>query len=167
MYRFRYIVIGVMVALCVGGGIYGASLGQHVTQSGFYDDTSQSVAASELADNVYGRDRLSHIVAVLDAPDGKKANDPQWSKQIKGELDKVVADHPDQILSWQGYLTNPTGDPTTNKALANDGTRTFVVMPLKGDDDDTILKNYKVIQPDLQTGRRRQDPAGRAAAHRQ
>ena len=24
-------------------------------------------------------------------------------------------------------------------------------MPLKGDDDDTILKNYKIIQPDLQT----------------
>ncbi|MCW2729909.1 MAG: drug exporters of the superfamily-like protein, partial [Mycobacterium sp.] len=150
VYRFRYAVIGIMVALCLGGGIYGASLGQHVTQSGFYDETSQSVAASELADNVYGRDRLSHIVAVLDAPDGKKANDPQWSKKIKDELDKVVADHPDQILYWRGYLENPTGDPTTNAALANDGTRTFVVMPLKGNDDDTILKNYKVIQPDLQ-----------------
>ena len=150
VYRFRYAVIGIMVALCLGGGIYGASLGQHVTQSGFYDDTSQSVAASELGDDVYGRDRLSHIVAVLDAPDGKKANDPQWSKQVKDELDKVVTAHPDQILYWRGYLESPTGDPTTNAALANNGTRTFVVMPLKGNDDDTILKNYKVIQPDLQ-----------------
>jgi RND superfamily putative drug exporter len=151
VYRFRYAVIGIMVALCVGGGIFGASLGQHVTQSGFYDETSQSVAASELADDAYGRDRLSHIVAVLDAPDGKKANDPQWSKQVKDELDKVVADHPDQILYWRGYLESPTGDPTTNAALANNGTRTFIVMPLKGNDDDTILKNYKIIQPDLQT----------------
>ena len=151
VYQFRYAVIGIMVALCLGGGIYGASLGQHVTQSGFYDDTSQSVKASVLADDVYGRDRLSHIVAVLDAPEGKKANDPQWSKKMKSELDKVVADHPDQILYWRGYLESPTGDPTTNAALANDGTRTFVVMPLKGDDDDTILKNYQVIAPDLQT----------------
>jgi uncharacterized membrane protein YdfJ with MMPL/SSD domain len=150
VYRLRWAVIGVMVALCLGGGIYGASLGQHVTQSGFYDETSQSVAASELADDVYGRDRLSHIVAVLDAPDGKKVNDPQWSKQVKDELDQVVADHPDQILYWAGYLKSPTGDPTTNAALANNGTRTFIVMPLKGNDDDTILKNYKVIQPDLQ-----------------
>jgi uncharacterized membrane protein YdfJ with MMPL/SSD domain len=150
VYRFRYIVIGVMVALCVGSGIYGMSLGEHVTQSGFYDEGSQSVAASELADNVYGRDRLSHIVGVLDAPDGKKVNDPDWSKQVKDELDKVQSDHPDQILSWQGYLKSPTGDPTTNKAIANDGTRTFIVMPLKGNDDDTILKNYKVIAPDLQ-----------------
>jgi uncharacterized membrane protein YdfJ with MMPL/SSD domain len=150
VYRFRYVVIGVMVALCVGGGIYGMSLGEHVTQSGFYDESSQSVAASELADNVYGRDRLSHIVGVLDAPDGKKVNDPEWSKQVKDELDKVQADHPDQVLSWQGYLKSPTGDPTTNKAIANDGTRTFIVMPLKGNDDDTILKNYKTIAPDLQ-----------------
>jgi uncharacterized membrane protein YdfJ with MMPL/SSD domain len=150
VYRFRYVVIGVMVALCVGGGIYGMSLGEHVTQSGFYDESSQSVAASELADNVYGRDRLSHIVGVLDAPDGKKVNDPEWSKQVKDELDKVQSDHPDQVLSWQGYLKSPTGDPTTNKAIANDGTRTFIVMPLKGNDDDAILKNYKAIAPDLQ-----------------
>ncbi|MDF2583375.1 MAG: rane protein, partial [Mycobacterium sp.] len=34
VYQFRYIVIGVMVALCLGGGVYGASLGAHVTQSG-------------------------------------------------------------------------------------------------------------------------------------
>ena len=28
VYRFRYIVIGVMVALCLGGGVYGISLGE-------------------------------------------------------------------------------------------------------------------------------------------
>ena len=36
MYHFRFIVIGVMVALCLLGGIFGISLGEHVTQSGFY-----------------------------------------------------------------------------------------------------------------------------------
>ena len=43
VYRYRYIVIGLMVALCVGGGIYGMDLGKYVTQSGFYDEGSQSV----------------------------------------------------------------------------------------------------------------------------
>ena len=51
VYRFRYIVIGVMVALCLCGGIFGISLGKHVTQSGFYDDGSQSVKASVLGDD--------------------------------------------------------------------------------------------------------------------
>ncbi len=76
VYQFRYIVIGVMVALCLGGGVYGASLGQHVTQSGFYDEGSQSVQASLLGDEVYGRDRTSHVVAILTPPDDKTVDRP-------------------------------------------------------------------------------------------
>ncbi|MBV8930666.1 MAG: hypothetical protein JO152_16210, partial [Mycobacteriaceae bacterium] len=38
VYRYRFIVVAVMVALCLGGGLFGLSLGKHVTQSGFYDD---------------------------------------------------------------------------------------------------------------------------------
>ena len=78
VYRYRFIVIGVMVALSLVGGIFGMSLGKHVTQSGFYDDGSQSVKASVLGDNTYGRDRTSHIVAIFTAP--KSLNDPAWQK---------------------------------------------------------------------------------------
>ncbi|MCW2589232.1 MAG: mmpL3, partial [Mycobacterium sp.] len=81
VYRYRFIVIGVMVAVCLGGGVFGASLGKHVTQSGFYDDGSESVKASVLADEVYGRDRSSHIIAVFTAPEGKTVDDPEWSKK--------------------------------------------------------------------------------------
>ena len=73
--------------------------GQHVTQSGFYDDGSQSVHASLVADEAYGRDRTSHVVAILTPPDGKKVDDPAWMKKITDELDKLVADHPDQIVA--------------------------------------------------------------------
>ena len=149
VYRFRYIVIGVMVALCLGGGIYGSSLGQHVTQSGFYDDSSESVRASVLADEVYGRDRTSHIVAILTPPDDKKVTDKAWQTKVTGELDQVVKDHPDQIVNWIGWLKAPD-----NAAVANmkteDQRHTFVSIPLKGDDDDTILKNYQIVEPDLQ-----------------
>src|SRR6201993_745367 len=96
-----------MVALCLGGGIYGMSLGKHVTQSGFYADASQSVKASVLGDNVYGRDRTAHIVATFTAPDGKTVDDPEWRKKILDELNK-------------------------------------------GNDDDSILNNYKAIAPALQ-----------------
>ena len=117
VYRYRYIVIGVMVALCLGGGIYGMSLGKHVTQSGFYDDGSESVKASVMADDVYGRDRLGHIVAIFNAPDGKTVDDPAWSKKISGELDQFVSDHPDQVLNWVGYLKGVTSpDPNAQKA---------------------------------------------------
>ena len=149
VYRYRYIVIGVMVALCLGAGVFGISLGKHVTQSGFYDDNSESVKASVLADEVYGRDRSSHIVAVFTAPEGKTVDDPEWSKKIVGELDKNVADHPDQMLPWAGYLKAPNAE-AVRKLATDDKTRTFVTMPLKGGNDDVILNNFKIVQPDLQ-----------------
>jgi trehalose monomycolate/heme transporter len=151
VYRFRYIVIGVTVALCLVGGAFGLSLGKHVTQSGFYDDGSQSVKASITGDKVYGRDRTGHIVAIFKAPDGKTVNDSAWAKQITDELNQFVKDHPDQVLGWAGYLAAPD---TTNAIVQGMATQdkkyTFVSIPLKGDDDDTILNNYKTIAPALQ-----------------
>ena len=152
VYRYRYIVIGLMVALCVGGGIYGIDLGKHVTQSGFYDEGSQSVRASLLADGAYGRDRTSHIVAILTPPDDKKVDDPQWSKQMVDELDAFAAKHEDQVAGWAGWLRAPDStDATVAQMKTQDMRKTFVSIPLKGDGDDEILKNYQAVAPDLKT----------------
>jgi trehalose monomycolate/heme transporter len=136
VYRYRYIVIGVMVALCLGGGVFGLSLGKHVTQSGFYDDGSQSVKASVIGDKVYGRDRTGHIVATFTAPDGKNVDDPAWRQKIVDALNKFKDDHSDQVIGWAGYLalSNPADAPPLIKGMAT----------------DTILNNYKTIAPDLQ-----------------
>lgn len=151
VYQFRYIVIGVMVALCLGGGVYGISLGSHVTQSGFYDEGSQSVAASLLGDDVYGRDRTSHVVAILTPPDDKKVTDKAWQKKVTDELDQVVKDHEDQIVGWVGWLKAPdTTDPTVSAMKTEDLRHTFISIPLQGDDDDEILKNYQAVEPELQ-----------------
>ena len=151
VYRYRFIVIGVMVALCLGGGAFGISLGKHVTQSGFYDDGSQSVKASVIGDKVYGRDRSGHIVAIFKAPDGKTIDDPAWAKQITDELNQFKNDHPAQVMGWAGYLAAPDTTSAVVQGMATqDKKYTFVSIPLKGDDDDTILNNYKDIAPDLQ-----------------
>ncbi|MGE2731557.1 MMPL family transporter [Mycolicibacterium vaccae] len=151
VYQYRYIVIGVMVALCLGGGVYGISLGQHVTQSGFYDDGSQSVHASVISDEVYGRDRTSHVVAILTPPDGEKVDNPEWMKQVTDELNTVVEDHPDQIVSWVGWLRAPdAASETVQQMKTSDGSKTFISIPLKGDDDDAILKNYQAVEPALE-----------------
>ena len=153
VYRYRYIVIGVMVALCLRGGVFGMSLGKHVTQSGFYDDGSQSVKASIIGDKVYGRDRTGHIVATFTAPDGKTVDDPAWRQKIVDELNKFKNDHPDQVVGWAGYLAWPRRrrtNPLIKGMATEDKKHTFVSIPLKGDDDDTILNNYKAIAPDLQ-----------------
>lgn len=153
VYRYRYIVIGVTVALCLLGGVFGISLGKHVTQSGFYDDGSQSVKASVLGDQTYGRDRTSHVVATFTAPNGKTVDDSAWRDKIVGELNKFKADHSDQVVGWAGWLAvaNPADAPPVIKGMVSeDKKHTFVSIPLKGNDDDSILNNYKAIQPDLQ-----------------
>src|ERR1700735_2757200 len=143
-----------MGALCLGGAIFGMSLGKHVTQSGFYDDGSQSVKASILGDKVYGRDRTAQIVATFTAPDGKTVDDPAWRQQTVDELNKFVKDHPEQVLGWAGYLALAPGAEAPNAQIkgmeTEDKKHTFVTIPLKGNDDDTILNNYKAIAPDLQ-----------------
>jgi RND superfamily putative drug exporter len=140
-----------MVALCLAGGLFGMTLGDHLTQSGFYDENSQSVAASVLADEVYGRDRTGHVVAVFSAPNGKTVDDPAWSGKITSELNKFVKDHPDQVIGWVGYLRAPDSTSQVVQGMKTaDMKNTFVSIPLKGDDDDAILNNYKDIEPDLQ-----------------
>ena len=149
VYRFRYIVIGVTVALSLLGGIFGMSLGKHVTQSGFYDDGSQSVKASVLGDQTYGRDRTSHIVATFTAP--KPSTTRLGGRRSSDELNEFKKDHSDQVVGWAGWLAAPTStDPIIKGMASEDKKHTFVSIPLKGDDDDTILNNYKSIEPDLQ-----------------
>lgn len=143
VYRYRYIVIGVMVLLCIGGGIYGIDLGKHVTQSGFYDEGSQSVKASLLADGAYGRDTSGHIVAIYTAPDGKTVDDPAFSKKVLDNLETAQKDHPDEILRAIGYFKNP--EMLANMADASKK-HAFMSIQLKGNDDDTILNNYKKVK---------------------
>src|ERR1700744_4917827 len=148
VYRFRYIVIGVTVALSLIGGLFGISLGKHVPQSVFYDAGSQSVKASVLGDDTYGRDRTSHVVAIFTAP--KSVNDPAWQKKVTDELNTFKKDHPDKVVGWAGWLAAPTStDPVIKGMASDDGKHTFVSIPLKGDNDDAILINYKDIEPDL------------------
>ena len=142
VYRYRYIVIGLMVTLCIGGGIFGMDLGKHVTQSGFYDEGSQSVRASLLADGAYGRDTSGHIVAIYTAPDGKTVDDPAFSKKVLDNLAQAQNDHPDEILRSIGYFKNP--ELLSNMADASKK-HAFMSIQLKGDDDDTILNNYKKV----------------------
>jgi RND superfamily putative drug exporter len=135
-----------MVALCLGGGVFGISLGSHVTQSGFYDDGSESVHASLLADQAYGRDTSGHIIAIYKAPDGKTVDDPAFQKKILDNLAQVEKDHPDEILRSIGYFKSP--DVLKNMA-DGDKQHAFMSVQLKGDNDDKILNNFKKVKDDL------------------
>jgi uncharacterized membrane protein YdfJ with MMPL/SSD domain len=146
VYRYRYIVIAVMVAACLGSGVYGMSLGKHVTQSGFYDEGSQSVHASLVGDKTYGRDTSGHVIAIYTAPEGKTVDDPDFQKKILDNLAQVEKDHPDQILRSIGYFKSPEILKNMSDVSKQ---HAFMSIQLKGNDDDTILNNYKEVQGDF------------------
>ncbi|MGZ8803514.1 MAG: MMPL family transporter, partial [Mycobacterium sp.] len=67
-------------------------------------------------------------------------------KKVLDNLAQVEKDHPDQILRSIGYFKSP--DVLTNMADA-DKQHAFMSIQLKGDNDDSILNNYKVVKDDL------------------
>ncbi|HVQ50446.1 MAG TPA: MMPL family transporter [Mycobacterium sp.] len=146
VYQYRYIVIGVMVALCLGLGVFGISLGSHVTQSGFYDNGSDSVHASVTADAAYGRDTSGHVIAIYTAPDGKTVDDPEFKQKILDNLAQVEKDHPDEVLRSIGYFKSPE---VLKNMSDGDKQHAFMSIQLKGNDDDTILNNYKAVKGDF------------------
>ena len=108
VYRYRYIVIGVMVALCLGGGVFGISLGQHVTQSGFYDDGSESVQASLAGRRGVRPRHVRPHRRHLHRPEGKTVDDPEWSSRRSSTTwRRSSKDHPDQILRLDRLLQEP------------------------------------------------------------
>ena len=142
VYRYRFIVIGVMVALCLGGGIYGASLGKHVTQSGFYDEGSQSVHASLLADAAYGRDTSGHIIAIYTARTARRSTTRRsrrrsWTTSPRREGPSRQDPAVDRLL--QEPRTAVQHGRCRQEARLH-------VDPAQGNDDDTILNNFKDVR---------------------
>lgn len=142
VFRYRFVVVVAMTAACLGAGVFGISLGEHVTQSGFFDDGSESAQASRLADTAYGRDTSGHIIAIYTAPEGTTVDDPAVREDVNHSLNTAMQQHPDEILRAVGYFTNPELLST----MADKSRRhAFMSIQLRGDNDDTILNNYKKV----------------------
>ncbi|TDZ76411.1 Membrane protein YdfJ [Mycobacteroides salmoniphilum] len=146
VYRYRFIVVAAFVTICLGSGLFGITLGDHVTQSGFFADNSESVKASVMADDALGRDRTTHVVAVIAAPEGKTVDDPDFQKKVTDHFNQLTKDNPNEVYGWAGWLRAPTStDPTVKRMVTDDRKHTFVSVSLNGDNDDTILNNYKAL----------------------
>ena len=142
VYRYRYIVIGVMVALCLGGGVFGISLGPARHPERFLR-RRQPVRArlASLADKAYGRDTSGHIIGIYTAPGGQDRRRPGLQEEDPRQPRR------------RSRRTTPTRScgrsatsraPTLLKNMADaDKQHAFMSIQLKGDNDDAILNNYK------------------------
>lgn len=90
----RFAVIAVLVVLMGGLGLYGLGLSKHLSQSGWFDPTSQSSKGSVVADTALGRDHRSDVILLITAPPGTKVTDPQISTKVEKFVDDLLTKYP-------------------------------------------------------------------------
>ncbi|GAA1459725.1 MMPL family transporter [Williamsia maris] len=158
VYRMRFAVIAVMIVLMGGLGLYGLGLGKNLSQSGFFDDGSQSVKGSQLADTTFGRDHKSDIVLLITPPSGTKVDDAAFGTKVEKFVDEMIRDHSDVVDRNDPGIIDPFAPATSTAAKAAqdqiraqtfDASRdhAFISIGVRGDDDTTVLNNYKKLEP--------------------
>ncbi|MBT0567492.1 MMPL family transporter [Williamsia sp. CHRR-6] len=158
VFRMRFAVIAVMIALMAGLGIYGLGLGKNLSQSGFFDDSSPSVQGSKLADATFGRDHRSDVILLITPPAGTTVDDPAFGAKVEKFVNDLTAKHPDVVNRNDPGLIDPF-TPVTNattevaqqkireQTFSADKRSAFISIGIKGNDDTTVLNNFKKTEP--------------------
>ncbi|MGL6235001.1 MAG: MMPL family transporter [Segniliparus sp.] len=155
-----------MAAIFVALGIYGIDLPKHLTQGGWYADDSESVRASQLADEKFGKDTKSDVILFISATDeGGSVENPAIADAVFNQLEKIKHDHADMtvdVFSLWGVWNHaapqtwpqPTADghapaaiPIVKSRLESpDGKHTFVSIGVAGKDDTERVNNYRAVK---------------------
>ncbi|WP_028477843.1 MMPL family transporter [Nocardia sp. CNY236] len=144
VHRNRYLVLAVFIGVVALSGWYGNDLSGRLTQEGWFDQSSESVAAAELADRTFGRDTDGDVIVLYAAPPGTTVDDPAVRGPVTAHLADLLATHPDRILKIDSYWDSPFS------AAATDATRThaFASIGLRGS-GTTAIDNYAAIEDHL------------------
>lgn len=141
VFRYRWSVLVVTAGALLLSGVFGLGLADRLTQSGYDDPGSESVQAARLADETFGRDHGSDIIALYAAPDGKTVDDPAFGEQVLDSLNAIKANNPDKVGSIQSYW------PQHGAALADkEKKHAFARIALTGNSDTETLAQYQAIQ---------------------
>ena len=97
VFRMRFAVIAVLVAIMGGLGLYGLGLGNHLSQSGWFDPTAQSSKGSVVADTAFGRDHRSDVILLITPPAGTQVDDKEFGTKVEKVVDDLLQQHPDVV----------------------------------------------------------------------
>ncbi|WP_040691097.1 MMPL family transporter [Nocardia vinacea] len=155
IHRHRYLVLGIAIFVVLLSGWYGRDLAGRLTQEGWFDESSESVAAAKIADATFGRDTDSDIILLYTAPEGKTVDDPTVRAAVTNSLKQLLARHPDQVLKVDSYWDSPFAAQATDAAHSH----AFASVGLRGEGTATV-ENYTAIKGELGAGRAGGGPGG-------
>ncbi|GAA5050632.1 MMPL family transporter [Nocardia callitridis] len=145
--RWRFAVIGVLVAGLLGLGSYGLGLGAHLSADGWADPNSESAQALAIKDAAYGRDRTADVVVVYNAPDGKTVDDPEFGRAIVEHLDSLPRVYPDEIAKVNGaYWQTETGVAQPSLFATTDKKHAFASVAIAGEDNTHAARNFRKVK---------------------
>ncbi|MDS1114129.1 MMPL family transporter [Gordonia westfalica] len=152
VYRMRFLVIAVMIALMAGLGLYGLDLSKHLSQSGWFDPTSESDRGARYADKALGRDHTSDVILLVTPPEGTKVDDPAFGKKVETFVEDLIATHPDIVGRadpglYDPFLVQPAQSAVQERLFTPDKSQAFISIGVAGNDDTTVLANYNTIEP--------------------
>lgn len=162
VYRMRYTVIAVLIALMGGLGLYGLNLPNYLSQSGWFDPNSESVTGSVVADTALGRDHKSDVILLITPPEGTTVDDKAFGAKIENIVNDLVEAHPDIVSrssddggagiidpfdAGQDGAGATAAEIKRDRMWTEDRKHGFISIGVAGDDDTSILNNYKTIAP--------------------
>ncbi|MEV6340679.1 MMPL family transporter [Nocardia vinacea] len=155
IHRHRYLVLGIAIVVVLLSGWYGRDLAGRLTQEGWFDESSESVAAAKIADATFGRDTDSDIILLYTAPEGLTVDDPTVRAAVTNSLKQLLARHPDRVLKIDSYWDSPFAAQATDAAHSH----AFASVGLRGEGTATV-ENYTAIKGELGAGRAGGGPGG-------
>ncbi|MEV6772330.1 MMPL family transporter [Nocardia sp. NPDC051030] len=145
--RWRFGVIGVVVAGLLALGAYSLGVEDHLNAGGLDDPTSESAMAGRLADEAFGRNHDVDVVVLYTAPAGKTVDDPEFGQTIVDNLNGLPKRYPDQIAGINGaYWKTETGKINGPALATDDRQHAIAAVALRGDDDTSIAANYRKVK---------------------
>ncbi|RMI33270.1 MMPL family transporter [Nocardia stercoris] len=155
VHRHRYLVFVICLLTVAVAGFYGRDMASHLRQDGWFDDHSESVIGSRIADDTFGRDRDGDIIVLYTAPPGKTVDDPGIRPAITATLAALQRDNPTRIQKIDSYF-----DTALLGAFADDShTHAFASVGLRGQGTDAV-NNYLALENSFGAGKPGGGPGG-------
>ncbi|MDO3648758.1 MMPL family transporter [Nocardia mangyaensis] len=146
----RYAVLGAVVAALLALGGYGLGLGDRLSADGWDDPGSDSVRAGHIRTEAFGRDHSADVLLLFHAPDGRTVDDPLFAEAVVAHLNQLPRAHPAEIDRVNGaYWPTETGVAQPAMFGTDDRRHAFAALSLHGDDNTTLLRNYRAVRDDL------------------
>ena len=141
-YRYRRIIPLVVIAIIlVMQVLFGAKLGERLSQEGWEDPGADSTAAATIEQDTFGRDNAGDVIVLVTAPNG--VQDEEVMRAANEQISALQEKYPAQIDHVTSYFAKPN-----QQQISPDGTQAFAAIGLKGDGEQT-LKDFRTIEADL------------------